>query len=269
MIIEELNKYEPELLKNCRLAVSNSSKDLDFLRVNENYFKSCPSISIDNAVMEKTNIASVIPLKAGWSDVGNWQAVWDIEEKDENNNCAIGDVVINKVKNSYLNSTNKLLVAIGVKDLIVVQTDDATLVANFNQSQSIKNIVNNLQQKNRIESKIHRKVFRPWGFYKLIEKSNKWQVKEICVNPKASLSLQKHNYRSEHWIVLNGIATIQINDEKHILLKNQSTYIPQGIKHRLSNFENDPLTIIEVQSGDYLGEDDIIRYDDEYGRNKI
>ena len=193
LIIQELNKYEPELLENCRLAINNSSKDLDFLRVNEKYFKNCPNISIDNAVMEKTNIASVIPLKADWSDIGNWRAVWEIDEKDKDNNSIVGDVFVNEVKDSYLNSANKLLVAVGVKDLIVVQTDDATLVANINQSQNIKTIVNKLKQAGRTESKIHRKVFRPWGFYKLIEKSINWQVKEICVNSKSSLSLQKHN----------------------------------------------------------------------------
>ncbi len=262
----ELKKYEPDLLKNCKLALLNSSKDMDFLRIDKNYFKNCPNLSIDNAVMENTNKANVIPLKAGWNDVGNWHAIWDIEEKDNNQNTVIGDVYVNKVQNSYLSSKNKLLVAIGIKNLIVVQTDDATLVANFDQSQDIKNIVNKLNQEGRSEGKIHRKVFRPWGFYKLIEKGLTWQVKEICVKPLASLSLQKHNKRSEHWIILSGIASVQINDQKIILHENQSTYIPQGTKHRLSNLENDPLTIIEVQSGKYLGEDDIIRYDDKYGR---
>lgn len=158
------------------------------------------------------------------------------------------------------------MVAVGIKDTIIVQTNDATLVANINHSQDIKSIVNKLNQEDRTEGKIHRKVFRPWGFYKLIEKGSNWQVKEICVNPKSSLSLQKHLHRSEHWIVLNGIANVQINDQKVVLLENQSTYIPQGIKHRLSNLEKSSLTIIEVQSGQYLGEDDIIRYDDNYGR---
>ncbi len=266
LLIDELKKYEPNLLENCRLALLNSSRDLDFLRIDKNFFKNCPNLSIDNAVMERTNKANVIPLKAEWSDVGNWHAIWDIEEKDENKNTIIGDVFFNKVQNSYLNSKNKLLVAVGIKDLIVVQTDDATLVANSNQSQDIKNIVNKLNKEGRSEAKIHRKVFRPWGFYKLIEKGLSWQVKEIYVKPFASLSLQKHNHRSEHWIVLSGIANIEKDGEKTILYENQSTYIPQGAKHRLSNLEKNPLTIIEVQSGNYLGEDDIVRYDDKYGR---
>ena len=179
LILNELNKYEPKLLENCRLSLFNSSKDLDFLRIDESHFSNCPNLSIDKAVFEKTNIASVIPLKAGWKDVGNWHAIWDLEEKDKNKNTIIGDVFFNKVQNSYLNSKNKLLVALGIKDLIVVQTDDATLVANSNQSQDIKNIVNKLNKEGRSEGKIHRKVFRPWGFYKLIEKGLTWQVKEI------------------------------------------------------------------------------------------
>ena len=266
LIIDELKLYSPELIENCVLSILNSSKGYDFLRVDEASFQNCPNLSIDNAVMEKTHKASVIPLNAGWNDVGNWHALWDIEKKDRNENSIIGDVYIDKVKNSYLNSKNKLLVAVGIKDTIIVQTNDATLVANINHSQDIKSIVNKLNQEDRTEGKIHRKVFRPWGFYKLIEKGSNWQVKEICVNPKSSLSLQKHLHRSEHWIVLNGIANVQINDQKVVLLENQSTYIPQGIKHRLSNLEKSSLTIIEVQSGQYLGEDDIIRYDDNYGR---
>ena len=266
LILDELNIYEPALVKNCELALRNSSKDLDFLRIDESYFHNCPNLSIDNAVMEKTNIANVIPLKAGWNDIGNWHAIWDIEEKDKNKNTIIGDVYTKEVNNSYLNSKNKLLVAVGIKDLIIVQTEDSTLVANIKQSQEIKNIVNKINNEGRTEGRIHRKVFRPWGYYKLIEKSSNWQVKELYVNPNASLSLQKHNHRSEHWIVLNGIASVQINDQKNKLIENQSTYIPKGIKHRLSNHEKDPLTIIEVQSGKYLGEDDIVRYDDNYGR---
>ena len=265
-LICELEKYEPELLDFCRLSLENSSIDLDFLRLDKNYFNSCPNISIDNAVMEKTQKANVIKLDAQWSDVGNWGALREIEEKDKNGNTIIGDVYISEVSNSYLNSKNKLLVCIGIKNLIVVQTEDATLISNINQSQEIKGIVQELNSQGRSEGKIHRKVFRPWGFYKLVERGINWQVKEICVNPKSSLSLQKHHHRSEHWIVLKGVASIQIEEQELIINKNQSTFIPIGTKHRLSNFENYPLTIIEVQSGTYLGEDDIIRYDDNYGR---
>ena len=265
-ILSELEKYEFELLNYCKLALINSSKDLDFLRLSQNYFSNCLNISIDKAVMEKTNKASVIKLDAGWRDIGNWQAIWDVEDKDQNGNKIIGDVYTNNVKNSYFHSKDKLLVGLGIKNLIAIQTNDATLIADINQSQEIKHIVNKLNSKGRSEVKIHRKVFRPWGYYKLIEEGTNWQVKEICVNPNSSLSLQKHIQRSEHWIVLKGVANAQIDDKKIIIKENQSTFIPIGIKHRLSNFENHPLKIIEVQTGKYCGEDDIIRYEDNYGR---
>ena len=265
-IINELEKFEPELLNYCKLAILNSKKDLDFLRLDKNHFSNCPNLSIDNAVMEKTQKATVIELDAGWNDLGNWQAIWDIEDKDKNGNTIIGDIFTKKVKNSYLHSKNKLLVGVGIENLIVIQTEDVTLIANINNSQEIKDIVNKLNSQGRSEGKVHRKVFRPWGYFKLIEKGLTWQVKEICVNPKSSLSLQKHNHRSEHWVVLEGKANVQIKEEKIIFHENQSTYIPVGTKHRLSNLENYPLRIIEVQTGTYLGEDDIIRYDDNYGR---
>ncbi len=265
-IINELEKYEPDLIKFCKLALINSSQDFDFLRLEKNFFSKCPNLSIDNAVMEKTKKAIVIELEAGWTDVGNWKEIWNMEDKDENGNSIIGDIYISKVKNSYLRSKNKLLVGIGIENLIVLQTEDATFISNIDQSQEVKNIVSKLNSEGRSEGKIHRKVFRPWGFYKLIEKGSTWQVKEICVNPKSSLSLQKHNHRSEHWVVLEGIANVQIEEQKIVIHKNQSTYIPIGKKHRLSNFEKNPLTIIEVQSGTYLSEEDIIRYDDKYGR---
>ena len=265
-LIDEFKEFEPALLDSCKLALEKSSKDLDFLRIDENYFNNCPSLSIDNAVMERTKKASVLHLNSGWNDVGNWPAIWDTESKDKKGNTIIGDVYINKVSNSYLNSKNKLLVGLGLDNLIVVQTEDATLIANIDQSQEIKNVVNKLNLQGRSEAKTHRKVFRPWGYYKLIEKGSSWLIKEICVNPKSSLSLQKHNYRSEHWVVLKGKANVQIEERKIIINENQSTYIPIGAKHRLSNTGKKPLTIIEVQSGKYFGEDDIIRYDDEYGR---
>jgi len=266
-IIDELNKYQPELLNFCKLSLINSSKDFDFQRLNKENFSKCANLSIDEAVMEKTKKAYVIPFEAGWSDAGSWQAIWDIEKKDKEGNTIIGDIQVSKVKNSYLNSQSKLLVGIGLDNMVVIQTDDATLVANIKKSQEIKNIVNKLNLEGRNETKIHKKVFRPWGYYKLIETGLNWQVKEICVYPESSLSLQKHIYRSEHWIVLKGSAEVQINTQKIILNENQSTYIPMGVKHRLSNNKKDSLTIIEVQTGAYLGEDDIIRYNDNYGRS--
>ena len=265
-IINELKKYEPGLLNNSKLSLLNASEDLDFLRLDKNHFSNCPNLPIDIAVMEKTDKARVVPLSAGWSDVGNWNALWNIENKDKDANKIIGDVYTNNVKNSYIRSKDKLLVAAGLENMIIVQTEDATLIASMQKSQEIKNIVNKLNKEGRTEVKIHRKVFRPWGYYKLIEKGSTWQVKEISVNPKSSLSLQKHSKRSEHWIILAGIANVEINNQKQILYENQSTYIPLGAKHRLSNLQKNPLTIIEVQSGKYLGEDDIIRYDDNYGR---
>ena len=265
-IINLLNKYEPELLASCKDSLSKSSKDNDFQRLEKNSFNSCPNISIDNAIMEKTKNACVVPLSAGWSDVGNWGALWNIEEKDKNGNAIIGDVLINDVKNSYLNSSKNLLVGLGLRNLIIVQTEDATLISDKNRSQDIKKIVNKLNLENRKESKIHKKVLRPWGYYHLIEEGPTWKVKEISVNPKSSLSLQKHLKRSEHWIIIKGIATIRVNKEEYTLHENQSTYIPIGAKHRLSNNEKLPLRIIEVQCGDYLGEDDIVRFEDNYGR---
>ena len=265
-VINILKKYEPELVAICEDSLSKSSKDYDFHRLEKNSFKLCPSISIDNAIMEKTKDACVVPLSAGWSDVGNWSALWNIEEKDKNGNAIIGDVIINDVKNSYLNSRKNLLVGLGLRNLIIVQTEDATLISDKNRSQDIKKIVNKLNLENRKESKIHKKVLRPWGYYHLIEEGPTWKVKEISVNPKSSLSLQRHLKRSEHWIIIKGIATIKLNEEEYKLNENESTYIPIGSKHRLSNNEEFPLRIIEVQCGDYLGEDDIVRFDDNYGR---
>ena len=265
-MINLLKKYEPELLALCEKSLSKSAKDYDFQRIEKKSFKLCPNISIDNAIMEKTKDACVVPLTAGWSDVGNWGALWNIEEKDKDGNAIIGDVVINDVKNSYLNSSKHLLVGLGLRNLIIVQTEDATLISDKNRSQDIKKIVNKLNAENRKESKIHKKVLRPWGYYHLIEEGPTWKVKEISVNPKSSLSLQKHLKRAEHWIIIKGVATITLNKKQYVLNENESTYIPIGSKHRLTNNEVSQLRLIEVQCGDYLGEDDIFRFDDNYGR---
>ena len=266
-IIHALKLYEPELLSFSKQALAKSSKDLDFQRLDKDSFRKCTKISIDNAVMEKTKDAFVIPLDAGWKDVGDWRALWEIEKKDKNGNVINGDVLVDKVEDSYVYSKKNLLVGIDLQNLIIVQTDDATLVANKNRSQEIKEIVNKLNLDKRKETKIHRKVLRPWGYYYLIEEGPTWKIKEISVNPNSSLSLQKHLKRSEHWIIIKGVATVNIDEEEFLLQENQSTYIPVGSKHRLSNNEVLPLRIIEVQCGNYLGEDDIIRFDDNYGRN--
>jgi len=265
-ILKELEKFVPKLVELCKISFLNSSVDFDFLRLEKKSFEKCPNLSIDYAVMEKTQNACLISLDSGWSDIGNWKALYDLNKKDKNGNSIIGDVVSKNVKNCYLNSEDKLLVTIGIENLICVQTNDATLVVNNKYAQEIKNIVNQLYKEGRSEAKEHQKVFRPWGYYKSIEKNSNWQVKEIMVNPSSSLSLQKHKYRSEHWIVIKGIAKVQINENKISLTENQSTYIPLNTKHRLSNEEDTPLIVIEVQCGTYLGEDDIYRYDDNYGR---
>ena len=267
-ILNEVEKYQPELLEICKKTFINSHKDFDFQRVDPKTFKNCPNLSIDVAIMEKTSKGFVVPFKGGWSDIGSWKSLWEIERKNKNGNVIIGDALVENVKNSYIRSEKRLIVGIGLKNLIVVETPDAVLVASSEETQNTKLIVNKLNELGRPEAKEHRKMFRPWGYYVLIEKSSNWQVKKIVVNPGASLSLQKHNFRSEHWIILKGKALIENNNSKIFLKKNQSTYIPIGTKHRLSNKENKPLILIEVQSGSYLGEDDIIRFDDNYGRNQ-
>ena len=217
---------------------------------------------------KKTSLGTVIPLNVGWSDIGSWNSLWENEEKDINGNVLSDNIWINKVKDSYLRSENRLLVGIGLKDLIVVETNNTLLVAEKSHSQEIKNIVEELLKDNSSKDELNKKGYRPWGEYISVVEGDKWKVKRIEVKPKSSLSLQKHRYRAEHWIVVNGTAKVEVNDKILTLKENQSTYIPLGAKHRLSNPGNKPLILIEVQSGDYLGEDDIIRFDDMYGRIK-
>ena len=265
-IIDEIKKYNPNLFNSCMKSLKHSKKDLDFIRLNESYFKECSNISIDEAVMEKSNTAVALPLDVGWSDIGSWNSIWEIEKKDSNNNVKIGKVHLKDSEGCYARSEKRLVVGIGLNNLIVIETDDAILIANKNNDQDIKNIINELENKNYFEGKSHKKVFRPWGNYLSIAEGPNWQVKRIEVNVGGSLSLQLHNHRSEHWINVKGEAFLEIDDKKFILEENQSTYIPRKSKHRLSNFGKKTLVIIEVQSGDYLGEDDIIRFQDIYGR---
>lgn len=264
--ISELEKFAPDILAACRESIANAKQDQDFLRLDQTTFEQSPSISIDYAVMEKTQQAAVIPLDAGWNDVGAWSSLWEVSEQDSDNNVLLGDVLTENAENCYLRAENRLLAAIGVKDLTIVETADAVLVAHKDQVQDVKKIVNRLKEQNRPEIELHRQVYRPWGSYECIDSEERFQVKRITVNPGASLSLQKHYHRSEHWIVVTGTARITKGDENFILSENQSTYIPLGIKHRLENPGKIPLELIEVQSGSYLGEDDITRYDDTYGR---
>ena len=266
-IIHEIKQLCPDIFKACEETFLKSKKDLDFQRLNPESFKNCPNISIDNAVMEKTNNAIVLPLDADWSDIGSWKSVWENSEKDKNGNISEGNVITEKTKNCYLRSENKLLVSAGIKDIVIIDTNDVTLVADKNESENIKKIVKDLQAKNISEGVSHKKVYRPWGFYLSIAEGKRFQVKIIHVNPKAKLSLQMHYHRAEHWIVVRGSAEIEVDDDVKILSENQSTYIPLGSKHRLTNPGRIPLEIIEVQSGSYVGEDDIVRFEDLYGRN--
>ena len=265
-IIDEIKKFSPNLLYSCTESLKQSKKDLDFIRLNESFFKECPDISIDKAVMEKSKTAVVISLDVGWSDIGSWNSVWEIEEKDSKNNVKIGKVHLKDSKGCYARSEKRLVVGIGLNNLIVIETDDAILIANKENDQDIKNIINELEKKNYFEAKFHKKVFRPWGNYLSIAEGPNWQVKRIEVNVGGSLSLQLHKHRSEHWINVKGKALLEIDNKKFVLEENQSTYIPLKSKHRLSNFGEKTLVIIEVQSGDYLGEDDIVRFKDIYGR---
>ena len=265
--LNEIKKFSPEMICNCEKSIKNSNLDLDFQRIEKKAFTSCENISIDKAIMEKTNLGTVIPLSAGWSDIGNWESLWQSEEKDVHGNVIHGKVIGKDSKNCYWRSENKLLVGIGLEDIVVVDTRDAILVANKRFSQEVKDIVEELNKNQFPESKMHKKIYRPWGHFTSIETGQRWQIKKLVVNPGASLSLQMHNHRSEHWIVVEGRAHVEINDKKQFLEINQSIDIPLGAKHRLSNLEDNPLAIIEVQSGSYLSEEDIIRFEDAYGRN--
>ena len=267
-VIEELKKFHPEILKFCEDSLKDEYHDFNFQRLNINSFKSCPSISIDCAVMEKTNLGTVLLLDAGWSDIGNWKAIWENSAKDINGNSLKGKTLIKNVKNCYMRGEERLLVGIDIQDLIVVETNDAVLVINKDSSQLVKNIVEDLEISSFKEGKLNKTIYRPWGNYTSIVEGDTWQVKRLEIKPKEALSLQLHNFRSEHWIVVNGSAKIEIDEEISFLSKNESIYVPLGSKHRLSNPGEEPLMIIEVQNGSYLGEDDIIRFEDKYGRQK-
>jgi mannose-1-phosphate guanylyltransferase len=265
--LQELEKFEPEILSSCKKSCQTEYKDKDFIRLNNDEFYQCPEQSVDYAVMEYTKDGVVVPLDANWSDIGSWNALWDAKNKDKDGNVSEGDVILDGVKNTYTYSSNRLVSVIGISDLVIVDTQDALLVADKKYSQNIKNIVNQLKKNNRPEADNHRKVFRPWGYYDSIDADDGFQVKRILVNPGAKLSLQKHEHRAEHWVVVKGVAKVTCGDKTFSLKENQSTYIPKGEVHRLENTEEIDLEIIEIQTGDYLGEDDIIRLEDDYQRN--
>ena len=265
-IISELDRLAPEIVSSCRAALEQEESDLDFLRLEREAFARCPNAAIDIAVMEKTQLGTVIPLNAGWSDIGSWATLWETTEQDLNGNVLRGQVIAEKSHNCYLRSEHRLVVGLGVDNLLVIETDDAVLVANQNEAQNVKNIVKLLESQGKPESIAHRKIYRPWGNYTGVIKGNRWQVKLIEVKPGASLSLQMHHHRAEHWVVVKGTALVERDGEKSLLGENQSTYIPLGCKHRLTNPGRMPVELIEIQSGNYLDEDDIVRFEDLYGR---
>jgi len=266
VLLAEMKKHNPKIGPACSKALKAGSRDADFLRLEKEAFAASPSISIDYAVMEKTSLGSMIPLDAGWNDVGSWAALADVNPADGAGNVVNGDVLTAGVKNSCILASNRLVAAVGIEDHVIVETADAVLVAHKSKVQDVKNIVDQLRGAKRCEAVNHRRVNRPWGAYETIDLSDRFQVKRITVNPGATLSLQMHYHRAEHWVVVKGTAKITKGNEVIILSENQSTYIPLGQSHRLENPGRIPLELIEVQSGSYLGEDDIIRFEDTYGR---
>ena len=266
--LDELGKHAPDILSCCQRAMAATTADMHFVRPDAQAFTECPSDSIDYAVMEKTAVGGVVSLDCGWSDVGAWSALWDVAERDAQGNVCRGDVITDNCRNSYFRSDSRLVAATGVDNLVVVETADAILVADREKVQDVKRIVNALKSQNRTEASLHRRVYRPWGSYESLVTSDRFQVKRIVVNPGERLSLQMHHHRAEHWIVVLGTAEVTCEDKVFMLGEDESTYIPLGHKHRLANPGRIPLEIIEVQSGAYLGEDDIVRFEDVYGRSE-
>lgn len=265
--LNELKAFRPEMIAACEKAFAQAKRDEDFIRIDAESFAACPSDSIDYAVMEKTSHASIVPLDAGWSDVGSWSALWAVSDQDPQGNAHHGDVIAIDCQNSYAHG-DKLIAMIGLDDVVVVDTDDAVMVGHRDHMQKIKQVVAEIKKSERPHAVWHRKVYRPWGAYDSIDSGERFQVKRITVKPGGTLSLQMHHHRAEHWIVVSGTAKVTKGDETILLTENQSTYIPLGVTHRLENPGKLPLELIEVQSGSYLGEDDIVRFEDKYGRTK-
>lgn len=266
VFLEELKQYEPEIALASANAVKLSHSDFDFTRLDKQAFAQCPSKSIDYAVMERTANAAVVPVSMGWNDIGSWSSLWAAHEKDELGNVGRGDVFTDQTQNCFLRAESRALAVIGVENLIVVETSDAVLVVHKDYAQDVKKVVDHLKAQNRTEHLQHSRVYRPWGWYESIDSGNRFLVKRIMVNPGAKLSLQMHHHRAEHWVVVTGTAMISSATESKLLSENQSTYIPIGEVHRLENPGKIPLHLIEVQSGTYLNEDDIVRLDDNYNR---
>ncbi len=264
--LEELKKYRPDILEACENAMSTVDPDLDFIRVDEQAFLACPEESVDYAVMERTADAVVMPMNAGWSDVGSWSSLWEISAHTAEGNVHHGDVISHKTENSYVYAESGLVATVGVKDLVVVQTKDAVLIADRNAVQDVKKVVEQIKADGRHEHHIHREVYRPWGKYDSIDAGDRYQVKRITVKPGEGLSVQMHHHRAEHWVVVAGTAKVTINDDTKLLAENESVYIPLGATHCLENPGKIPLDLIEVRSGSYLDEDDVVRFADRYGR---
>ncbi|WP_029655278.1 mannose-1-phosphate guanylyltransferase/mannose-6-phosphate isomerase [Marinobacter daepoensis] len=265
--LQELQKHRPDILTVCQAALDDASEDLHFTRVNERVFAECPEDSIDYAVMEKTDNAAVVSLDAGWSDIGSWSALWEVSDKDSNGNCFSGDVIAHNTQSTLVRADNRLVATVGVKDLVIIETKDALLVAHKDQVQDVKKVVEAIKSDGRHEHMNHREVYRPWGVYDSIDNGSRYQVKRITVKPGAKLSVQMHHHRAEHWIVVSGTAKVTNGEKTYLVTENQSTYIPVGQVHSLENPGVIDLELIEVQSGSYLGEDDIVRYEDRYGRS--
>ncbi|EKO3680653.1 mannose-1-phosphate guanylyltransferase/mannose-6-phosphate isomerase [Vibrio metschnikovii] len=257
--LQELEKFRPDILSSVKSAYAGAHRDLDFIRLNEDAFATCPDESIDYAVMEKTSDAVVVPMDAGWSDVGTWSSLWEVSEKDEQNNVLRGDVLADSTERCYINSTNRLIATVGVEDLVIVDTKDALLVAHRDKVQDVKNIVSNLKAEDRSEFQHHREVYRPWGMHDHIADGERYHVKKVVVKPGQKTAMQMHYHRSEHWVVVSGTAKVHRGTETHIIAENESIYIPVGTEHCFENPGKLPLEIIEVRTGGYLAEDDIFR----------
>lgn len=266
LLLSEMETCCPDIRERSITALANAHQDLDFLRLNEQAFEACPSAPIDTAVMERTSKAVVMPLNVGWSDVGSWNSLWELGDKDTSGNVFKGDVIAVDTTDAYIRSDSRLVATLGIQNLVVIETVDAVLVADKGRAQGVREVVETLKRLGRSEHDIHARVHRPWGFYESIEAGDRYQVKHLMVNPGGVLSLQMHHHRAEHWVVVSGTARVVLGDEERLLSENESTFIPIGTPHRLENPGKVPLSIIEVQSGCYLGEDDIVRLEDIYGR---
>jgi len=268
VFLEELEKFHPEILRSCQRALDGSHKDVDFTRLNNEAFMGCPDDSIDYAIMERTELASMVPLEAGWSDVGAWSSIWEVRQKDEQQNVFRGDVKTIDVSDCMIDARDKLVAAIGVDNLVIVETSDAVLVADKSRVQDVKKIVDSLKSEKRLEAIQHKTIYRPWGHINLLQEGDRYKSKQVTIKPGARLSLQKHYHRAEHWVVVSGTARVVRDDKEILVTENQSTYIPIGAVHSIQNPGSIPLVMIEVQTGSYIGQDDIERVEDIYGFDK-